>query len=174
MYTLEGGVVAVARLARDTTLAHRRPRLPRHTPTGAKPMTLCQPLPRAENAACRQRAADRRAGFTLLEAMVALAILGTSVAAVLALIAGGASLTERTRTRVLVTELVQARLEALLLEGGAAPRADADAQGRYEAPYEAFRWHTRVSRGPVEGTALLEAIIVGAGDSVHLATVRFR
>lgn len=108
----------------------------------------------------------KAAGFTLLEVMVALVILGTSVAAVLGLLANGAATTQRTRTRVLATELAQERLEALLLDGDRE-----GARGRFPAPYDAFRWTTRFSRGPVDGTSLAEVVVAGDGDSVHLATV---
>jgi type II secretion system protein I len=109
-----------------------------------------------------------RAGFTLLEVVVALAILGTAVAAVLGLLATGVSMTQRAGVRVLVTELAESRMAELLL----VPVATGG-DGRFEPPYETFRWRDRVAAG-AGGTLLLEVHVVGEGDSVHLATLRAR
>ncbi|HEX2095192.1 MAG TPA: prepilin-type N-terminal cleavage/methylation domain-containing protein [Longimicrobiaceae bacterium] len=137
----------------------------------SRPSLVCPAGP--DRRPARARSAASRAGFTLLEAMVALAILGTGVAAVLGLLASGVSVTQRTQTRVLVTELAQERLESLLL-GEPDGAGDGEAQGRYEEPYGAFRWRTRVAPGRVPGTRLVEVSVAGEGDSVHLATLRFR
>ena len=109
-------------------------------------------------------------GFTLLETMVALAILGTGIAAVLGLLATGTAATHRAHTRALLTELAEERLEMLVLDAA----SPAGAEGALEPPHQGLRWRTRVSRGPVAGTVLLEAMAMGEGDSVHLATMRPR
>lgn len=110
-----------------------------------------------------------RAGFTLLEAIVALAILGTGVAVVLALVADGASVTRRAEVRVLAVELAESRLEEILLPGASLRTADGG-RGRFPAA-EGFTWATDVSPGPAPGTLLVEVSVVGEGDSVHLATL---
>lgn len=114
----------------------------------------------------RRGPADPRQGFTLLEVMVALAILGTAVAALLSLLAAGTGLQHRAEVRVLAAELADERLQALVLDGEAAV-----GQGAFPPPHAAFRWNARRARGPVDGTVLAEVVVVGTGDSVHLATV---
>jgi general secretion pathway protein I len=126
--------------------------------------------PRSTRRACA-RAARRAAGaggFTLLEVVVALAILGTAVAAVLGLLATGVSMTQRTGVRVLATELAESRMEELILAPSGTARGD---EGRFDTPYAAFRWRSRVAPAG-GGTVLLEVHVVGEGDSVHLATLR--
>lgn len=110
-----------------------------------------------------------RAGFTLLEAIVALAILGTGVAVVLALVADGASVTRRAEVRVLAVELAESRLEEILLPGVSARSADGERGGFAGA--EGFTWAADVSPGPAPGTLLVEVSVMGEGDSVHLATL---
>jgi type II secretion system protein I len=107
-------------------------------------------------------------GFSLLEVVVALAILGTAVAAVLGLLTTGVSMTQRTGVRVLATELAESRMEALLLAPAGELRSG---EGRFDAPYDRFRWRAGVAPA-AGGTLLLEVEVVGEGDSVHLATLR--
>jgi type II secretion system protein I len=115
--------------------------------------------------------AQSRAGFTLLEVIVALAILGTGVVAALGILATGTSVTARASTRLLATELAESRMEETLLRP-----ADARAreEGSFPPPYDDFRWRTRVGPGPVDGTMSVEVSVLGNGDSVHLATLRRR
>lgn len=110
-----------------------------------------------------------RAGFTLLEAIVALAILGTGVAVVLAMVADGASVTRRAEVRVLAVELAEGRLEEILLPGSSL-RAAGGTRGDFPGA-DGFTWTADVSPGPAPGTLLVEVSVVGEGDSVHLATV---
>jgi hypothetical protein len=100
--------------------------------------------------------------------VVALAILGTAIAAVLGLLAIGVSTTHRSAVRVLATELAETRMEALMLAPAGELRGG---EGRFEAPYDAFRWRAGVAPAG-SGTLLLEVEVVGEGDSVHLATLR--
>lgn len=115
--------------------------------------------------------AHPRAGFTLLEVIIALAILGTGVVAALGILATGTSVTARASTRLLATELAEARMEEALLRPADARGNDAES---FPPPHDDFRWNTRVSRGPVAGTLSVEVAVVGNGDSVHLATLRRR
>lgn len=105
---------------------------------------------------------------------MALTILGTGVAAVLGLLATGASITGRAADRVLSMELAEQRLEdLLLLPAERVPEMDG-AEGVLPAPNEEFRWRTRVIDGPATGTLLLEVAVLGRGDSAGVSTLRRR
>lgn len=117
------------------------------------------------------RPAHSRAGFTLLEAVIALAILGTGVATVLGLLATGVSVTQRTSARVLAAELAEEHMEGLLLLPHARLLGSDGAAGAFAPPYEDFRWRTRIGRGSAAGLVQVEVMVVGQGDSVHLATL---
>lgn len=115
--------------------------------------------------------AHSRAGFTLLEVIIALAILGTGVVAALGILATGTSVTARASTRLLAAELAEARMEEALLRPADARGSE---QGSFPPPHDDFRWSTRVAPGAVAGTMSVEVSVVGNGDSVHLATLRRR
>lgn len=118
-------------------------------------------------------AARARTGFTLLEVVIALAILGSGVATVLGLLATGVSVTQRTSARVLAAELAEERMEGLLVAPRDALVRGGSTDGVFAPPFEDFRWRTRVGRTDlgVGGTALVEVMVMGQGDSVHLATL---
>jgi len=89
-----------------------------------------------------------RAGFTALEAAVALAIVGLSAVAVLTAFGGHTRAAVQVQRQLEASALAQdvmARVrlvETLELD----PLADSLARGRFEAPFEAYAWTARVSR----------------------------
>lgn len=133
-------------------------------------------MPRRQRMAAPAREANSgmgraSAGFTLLETVVALAILGASLAVVLGLIGSGLGATQRAHTRTLLSELAHEQMEMLFLQREIAWGED---RGTFEPPFQQIRWHSRVAAGDVEGTVLLEVVVVGQRDSVHLASLRAR
>lgn len=110
---------------------------------------------------------DRR-GFTLLEAVVALAILGLAGVATLEALGGEVRGADRARTASTAAALAQDRLATLSL----LPRADLDpvpdslARGEFQQPFRAYRWTASVQ--PVFGESdLYEARVEVASDAAR-------
>lgn len=91
-------------------------------------------------ASSRTRIAARRAGFTLLEVLVTLAILSTGIVLVLsAMSASTAALDEGRdgiRMQLFVRELIDQARSGLSAPGAAMPQPS----GQYRSPYGAYRW----------------------------------
>lgn len=117
-----------------------------------------------------------RSGFTLLEALVALVILGTAVSAALGAFGGGLRAAAAVHAHANGVRLAESRLNelALLPSDSLVYYAD-QREGRFAAPMEGFGWRARVTR--VSGTeGLLRAVVVVAwnGGDYRLTTEYFR
>lgn len=80
------------------------------------------------------------AGFTLLEAMVALALLGLTVVAMLQLLSGAADAAARVRAHTDALALAQGEMDRLLASG---PRDILEADGTegvFRPPFEPYRY----------------------------------
>ena len=108
-------------------------------------------------------------GFTLLETMVALAILGLTVVALLQLISGASGTTARDRATTTGLALAEQRLEALLTIGAdEALRADGE-ESAFAPPFERYRSRVRVARVP--GRDLVEVRVEVRWDGVDAGAV---
>ena len=120
----------------------------------------------------------RRAGFTLLEAAIALLVLGLAAAGAFAAL-GAARRAETGAVQVgPAVALAEERLAALVL---AAPRElralpDSLRRGRFAAPYDAYAW-TAEARPVVGEPALYDlavAVTWPAGGRLAVRTRRYR
>ena len=84
----------------------------------------------------------KRRGFTVLEAAVALAIIGIAAVGVLAAFGAHVRGAERARNLLTATSLAQSRLARLeIATGGQLARLpDSLARGAFTAPLDNFRW----------------------------------
>jgi type II secretory pathway pseudopilin PulG len=133
----------------------------------------------SEAGACRLRVLSagyvaRRRGFVLMEAVVALAIIGLVVIGLLS--ATGAQMRTASKARVLLTAraLAEDRLSAVeLLDYSALMDVpDSLAAGTFAAPFESFSWTIDVE--PMEDEYDLfgaEVIVSGNGESFPLRTL---
>ena len=89
---------------------------------------------------------DRRRGFVLLEALVALVVVGVVSAAALELLAAQARAAARAPALVVATALARERVTTIRLlhleRGRRLP--DSLAQGTFATPFTAYRWRSEV------------------------------
>ena len=85
-------------------------------------------------------------GFTLLEAVAALAILGIAGVAALEAVGGELRAAERARSVVVASALAQDRLAAitLLLRGDLQSLPDSLVHGAFPSPFEDYEWAASV------------------------------
>lgn len=119
---------------------------------------------------------DRR-GFTLLEAIVALAVLGLAGVAALEAMGGELRAAERARSATTAAALAQDRLAtvALLPRSELDPVRDSIARGTFRPPFAEYRWTTTIR--PVLGEAdLYDVVVEVRSDAGHIsfATRLFR
>ena len=99
--------------------------------------------------ASRKQAVSRQRGFTLLEALVATAVLGASVAALLGLFSGALRNAARIEAPERALLLGQSKLNELLSAGATTENGTAELpfdqtiEGRWD---ERFRWEARAAR----------------------------
>lgn len=115
----------------------------------------------------------RRHGYTLVELMVASAILAVGLTVVMKSFTAGLASMRASEMRTIATMLAQQRLAEI---AGASAIEDGSDQGAAEAPWEAFRWTSDIST--LEELPSLKSVRVevmwqsGTGyDSVSLSTV---
>jgi len=116
-------------------------------------------------------------GFSLLEALIALTIVGTSIVAGLAAFSAELRVAGQARSAVELATLAQEALAGFALIPGAhlRPLPDSLRQGRFEPPFEQYAWR-RTAR-PVRGNPdLLDASVEVTGPDGHfsLATRLYR
>jgi prepilin-type N-terminal cleavage/methylation domain-containing protein len=107
--------------------------------------------------------ADARSGFTLLEASVALALIGAVAVAALAAFAAELRTTEAARRALPAAFLARQRLSALELAAvstaiGGSAIPDSVAHGQFAAPFEAYAWSATVV-ATHENPALYDATV---------------
>jgi len=90
----------------------------------------------------QQRCRCRR-GFTLLEVMVALAILAIAMPILLRSAAQSLSLAAQARFLAVAAQLAQEKMTERLLDGEAAPVDDG---GDFEAPFADYAWRVETDR----------------------------
>jgi len=83
-----------------------------------------------------------RAGFTLLEAVVALAIIGVAVVGVLGAFGGDVRAADRSRAALSVSTLARSRLARLEIATATelAALPDSLAHGTFAAPFGGYQW----------------------------------
>jgi len=120
--------------------------------------------------------AARRGGFTLLEAIVALAVISVVCVGILA--AQGAALRAEAsvNTRLPLAALAEERISAIDLYPGALESLpDSLTRGVFPAPFENVRWSIR-THAVIDAHNLWDVQVTAssATDSITLVTRRFR
>lgn len=116
-------------------------------------------------------------GFTLVEAMVALALVGLVAVAVLAQTAGSTRAAADSAETLTATALAEHRLETLRLldTRELTPLADSLRRGRFAAPMEGYAWLASVERVRDEPELVDVSVLVEwTGGSFPLRTRWYR
>lgn len=116
-----------------------------------------------------------RHGFLLLEAAVALLMIGLVAGGALELYAAETRAARREPARIVATALAQDRLAAVrLLDARQLGRLpDSLARGRFAPPFEGFRWRTSVRRTGESDLYELHVAIDWADGTLAEATQAF-
>lgn len=113
------------------------------------------------------------AGFTLIEATVALAIVAVVATAVLAQAGADIRAAGRAADATVAAELARDRLDRIRLLGGSAvPLPDSLRSGRFTAPWDRWVW-TAATERRLEEPALVD-VRVEVGDGAYRAAVSTR
>ena len=116
---------------------------------------------------------NRRAGFTMLEAIVALAIVGLVCVGVLGAYGAAIRADVTAADRLPLASLAVERLAAVDLSTGSLQRLpDSLARGAFLPPYASATWETETQR--VDQTDRLYDVIIRVRDGDDLFTLRTR
>jgi len=127
------------------------------------------------DAESREKDRSRAAGFTLLEVMIALAIVSIALAALIGL--GNRSIATSQRLQ----KLTQATLLAQEVMSGiqtAAGGDRSDREGEFTEPFAGFSWQTRYTPTPVSDVQQVDVLVrwgdAAANEEVTLTSFVFR
>lgn len=124
-----------------------------------------------------RRGRPRGEGFVLLEAVVALTILGTVVVAVLALIGTQVRSADRAVTLLAARSLAEERLTAIeiLERDDLLALPDSLVTGRFDPPFEAYTWFATVQPVPdAHELYVVEVVVEADGVAFPLRTMLHR
>ena len=114
------------------------------------------------------------AGFTLLEVMIALAIVATALMALLALSNRSIEVHERLQKTTRATMLAQDKMAEFETEGLPEDRDS----GSFEEPFEEYRWRFTVTETPLPSTVEVKLSVVWGreqeNEAVDLTSFLFR
>lgn len=132
---------------------------------------MCSPVD-GQIASCISRTfafGDRRSGFALLEALVALTIIGTFAVAVLATLGAQVRTADRAATLLVAQALAEDRQMAieLLDYGDLDPLPDSIAEGIFPTPFDVYSWRARVEAVEDEDGLFAIEVIVTDGTFAY-------
>ena len=115
---------------------------------------------------------ERRRGLVLLEAMVALLVIGVTSVAALELFGAQARAAARVPTLVVATELARERLTTIRLSPldhrGRLP--DSLAHGIFAPPFESYRWHATLGYSSEPAVNDIEVLVEWPAGRYALGT----
>ncbi|HAZ64590.1 MAG TPA: type II secretion system protein GspI, partial [Armatimonadetes bacterium] len=111
------------------------------------------------------RRARGRLGFTLLEVLVALAVLGIGLTGVLQLVAQSQRQAADDRARASALRLAESRLNEVVLDP---ELTTGEEQGQFEGEDQAYRWHSIIEPTETEGLLRVRMVVAwGAEDAAR-------
>jgi len=125
------------------------------------------------NSECRGRAP----GFTLLEVMIALAIVAIALVTLLGLATRSLTLNERVQRITQATLLAQQRL-AEIETGAAQEGVGEEASGRFAPPFDGYRWRIDYAETPLASVRQVTVAVIWGreerNEAVELSSFLFR
>jgi type II secretory pathway pseudopilin PulG len=126
--------------------------------------------------AVRQAAARGRSGFTVLEALIALVIIGLAVVTTVEALGGGLRAEAQVSRHLEAVTLAEARMNALgVLPPDSLAVYAAGRDGVFAPPFDGYRWRAAIQ--PITGTRSLfraTVTVAWANRTYALETVFFR
>jgi general secretion pathway protein I len=113
-----------------------------------------------------QHALRRPCGFSLLEVMIALAIMATALLALLSLANRSIGVQDRLQKTTRATLLAQQKMAEL----ETADQLPLETEGVFEEPFEQYRWRLEFEQTPL-ASALQVKVVVAWGDERRNETV---
>lgn len=110
----------------------------------------------------RQHALRRPGGFSLLEVMIALAIMATALLALLSLANRSIGVQDRLQKTTRATLLAQQKMAEL----ETADQLPLETEGVFEEPFEQYRWRLEFEQTPL-ASALQVKVVVAWGNEQH-------
>lgn len=116
-------------------------------------------------------------GFTLLEVMIALAVVSVALTALLGLANRTISTNDRLQKLTQATLLAQTRMTELETNSGTSSSLS-DNEGDFPEPFSEFHWRTEFLPTPVQGVRQVVVTVVwgdeGENESVDLTSFMFQ
>lgn len=109
----------------------------------------------------------RKCGFTLLEVLIALAVIGSLLVTVIYTLNYHLSLVEKQETITVATLLAKDKLAAI-------EKSPEESEGTYDLPYEKYSYETFVKDSPYAGIAEIIVVVRSGHDEVTLNEFVFK
>lgn len=103
---------------------------------------------------------SQRSGFTLLEIMIALAIVSIAMVSLLGLANRSILVHERLQRITSATLLAQQKMAETEVNARNGTLADTDSQGEFESPYAEYRWRIAFGETPLPSVRLVTVTVL--------------
>lgn len=100
-----------------------------------------------------------RAGFSLLEVMIALAIAGIALVSLLSLANRSLTVHDRLQKITQATLLAQQKMAETEVDAEAGLQDSSPAQGNFEEPFELYRWRLEYSDTPLPSVRMVTVTV---------------
>ncbi len=104
----------------------------------------------------------KKNGFTLLEVLISIAIIGGLLYTVIYTITNHLAILERHKTITVAVMLAREKYYTIM------GSVMTESKGHFEEPYGAFRYDIKETGASIEGTSVVEVIVQGEGEEVTI------
>lgn len=113
----------------------------------------------------QRRMTSRCGGFTLLEIMIALAIISIAMVSLLSLANRSIGVHDRLQRITTATLLAQGKMSETEVDSQDAILSNQDTQGRFEDPYADYSWRIRYQETPLPSVRMITVTVVWGDEA---------